>query len=96
MNIFRFIGPIVSDNNINIEFVSSISKYNFKNNQKDKIFSDRIRILQDENRILTILSKSVLLQIQQALFREFDRLLVAAVTYTPDFKSKIYNRNYCG
>ena len=28
--------------------------------------------------------------------KQFDRLLVAAVIYTPDFKSKIYNRNYCG
>ncbi len=28
--------------------------------------------------------------------KHFERLLVAAVTYTPDFKSKIYNRKYCG
>lgn len=28
--------------------------------------------------------------------KQFDRLLVAAVTYTPDFKSRIYNRNSCG
>src|SRR5690554_8132827 len=28
--------------------------------------------------------------------KQFDRLLVAAVTYTPDFKSRIYNRNYYG
>lgn len=28
--------------------------------------------------------------------KQFDRLLVAAVSYTPDFKSKIYNRNICG
>ncbi|MDD3725050.1 MAG: IS1595 family transposase, partial [Bacteroidales bacterium] len=28
--------------------------------------------------------------------KQFDRLLVAALTYTPDFKSRIYNRNYCG
>ena len=27
---------------------------------------------------------------------QFDRLLIAAVSYTPDFKSRIYNRNYCG
>lgn len=26
----------------------------------------------------------------------FDRLLIAAVSYTPDFKSKIYNRTLCG
>lgn len=28
--------------------------------------------------------------------KQFDRLLVAAITYTLDFKSRIYNRNYCG
>jgi hypothetical protein len=28
--------------------------------------------------------------------KQFDRLLIAAVTYTPDFKSRIYNRNSCG
>ncbi|SFS95085.1 ISXO2-like transposase domain-containing protein, partial [Porphyromonadaceae bacterium NLAE-zl-C104] len=27
---------------------------------------------------------------------QFERLLIAAVTYAPDFKSRIYNRNYCG
>lgn len=27
---------------------------------------------------------------------KFERLLLAAVSYTPDFKSKIYNRNKCG
>jgi len=27
---------------------------------------------------------------------QFDRLLIAAVSYTPAFKSRIYNRNYCG
>jgi hypothetical protein len=27
---------------------------------------------------------------------QFDRLLIAAVSYAPDFKSRIYNRNYCG
>lgn len=26
----------------------------------------------------------------------FDRLLIAAVSYTPEFKSKIYNRTLCG
>jgi len=26
----------------------------------------------------------------------FDRLLIAAVSYSPDFKSKIYNRTICG
>ena len=26
----------------------------------------------------------------------FDRLLIAAVSYSPDFKSKIYNRTLCG
>ncbi|WP_352421729.1 transposase, partial [Proteiniphilum sp.] len=26
----------------------------------------------------------------------FDRLVIAAVSYSPDFKSKIYNRSYCG
>jgi transposase-like protein len=26
----------------------------------------------------------------------FDRLLVAAVSYNSDFKSRIYNRNHCG
>ena len=28
--------------------------------------------------------------------KQFDRLLIAAVTYTPYFKSRIYNRNRCG
>ena len=28
--------------------------------------------------------------------KQFDRLIIAAVSYTPDFKSKIYNRNNCG
>lgn len=27
---------------------------------------------------------------------QFDRLLIAAVSYAPDFKSRIYNGNYCG
>ncbi len=27
---------------------------------------------------------------------QFDRLLIAAVSYSPDFKSRIYNRNNCG
>ena len=27
---------------------------------------------------------------------QFDRLLIAAVSCAPDFKSRIYNRNYCG
>ncbi|SFL48071.1 ISXO2-like transposase domain-containing protein, partial [Porphyromonadaceae bacterium KH3CP3RA] len=27
---------------------------------------------------------------------QFERLLIAAVTYAPDFKSRIYSRNYCG
>ena len=26
----------------------------------------------------------------------FDRLLIAAVSYSPEFKSKIYNRTICG
>ncbi|SFL61737.1 ISXO2-like transposase domain-containing protein, partial [Porphyromonadaceae bacterium KH3CP3RA] len=26
----------------------------------------------------------------------FDRLVIAAVSYPPEFKSKIYNRAYCG
>ena len=28
--------------------------------------------------------------------KQFDRLLIAAVSYAPDFKSRIYNRNKCG
>ena len=28
--------------------------------------------------------------------KQFDRLLIAAVTHSPDFKSRIYNRNNCG
>lgn len=28
--------------------------------------------------------------------KQFDRLLIAAVSYTPDFKSRIYNRKNCG
>lgn len=28
--------------------------------------------------------------------KQFERLLIAAVTYAPDFKSRIYNRNSCG
>ena len=28
--------------------------------------------------------------------RQFDRLLIAAVSYAPDFKSRTYNRNKCG
>lgn len=28
--------------------------------------------------------------------KQFDRLLIAAVCYTPDFKSRIYNRKNCG
>ncbi|MGI6048731.1 MAG: IS1595 family transposase, partial [Petrimonas sp.] len=27
---------------------------------------------------------------------QFDRLLIAAVSYSPDFKSRIYNRSNCG
>ncbi|MFV0398528.1 MAG: transposase, partial [Bacteroidales bacterium] len=28
--------------------------------------------------------------------KQFDRLLIAAVRYPPDFKSRIYNRKNCG
>ncbi|MFV0396570.1 MAG: IS1595 family transposase, partial [Bacteroidales bacterium] len=28
--------------------------------------------------------------------KQFDRLLIAAVSYPPDFKSRIYNRKNCG
>ena len=28
--------------------------------------------------------------------KQFNRLLIATVSYTPDFNLRIYNRNYCG
>jgi len=42
------------------------------------------------------MSLNFLSQLSLQVQKQFDRLLVAALTYTPDFKSRIYNRNYCG